>query len=220
MSILSENLEKIKQEIAPYTPKIIAVTKYFDETAIIEGYEAGLRDFGENRVLDAIEKIDKLPSEIKENSNFHLIGHLQTNKVRKAVGVFDYIHSVDSVKLAKAIGETATEKDVVQKILLQINNANEESKYGFGKNEVVESFGEIVAIEGLNVVGLMTIAPLSDDEAFLQGLFKEIIQIKDIILNKYGYNLSEISMGMSNDYKIAVQEGSTCIRVGRKLFFK
>lgn len=219
MSRLSENLEKIKQEIAPYTPKIIAVTKYFDETAIIEGYQAGLRDFGENRVLDAVEKINKLPIEVKENSIFHLIGHLQTNKVKKAVGVFEYIHSVDSVKLAKAIGETATEKGVVQKILLQINNANEESKYGFEKNEVIESFGEIVANEGLNIVGLMTIAPLSDDEEFLQGLFKEIIQIKDIILDKYGYNLSEISMGMSNDYKIAAREGSTCIRVGRKLFF-
>ena len=220
MSKLSENLEFIRQDLAPYNPKIIAVTKYFGEEYIVEAYEAGLRDFGENRVVDAISKIEKLPTEIRQNSKFHLIGHLQTNKVKKAVEYFDLIHSVDSVHLAQAISVAAEAKSKRQKVLIQINNANEESKYGFGKDEVVEAFEQIIALKGIKVEGLMTIAPLTDNEKYLRDLFKEIIQIKDIISTRYGYNLNEVSMGMSNDYKIAAEEGSTCIRVGRKLFFE
>ncbi len=220
MSIISDNLSLIKKEIAPYTPKIVAVTKYFDERGIIEAYNAGIRDFGENRIQDALEKIEKLPQDIKENSRFHLIGHLQTNKVKKAVGVFDLIHSVDSVKLAAAISEEAQKQGVVQKILLQVNNADEESKFGFDKVEVEDTFSQIVTLGGVQVEGLMTIAPLSDDDEYLRKLFQEIIQIKDKIATKFSYNLNEVSMGMSNDYKIAVQEGSTIIRVGRKLFCK
>ena len=101
MDRISENIEKIKSQIAPYNPTVIAVTKYFDESQIIKYYEMGFRDFGENRVKDALEKINKLPSEIKQNSRFHLIGHLQTNKAKLAVGNFDLIHSVDSINLPK-----------------------------------------------------------------------------------------------------------------------
>ncbi len=220
MSIISENLSLIKEEIAPYTPKIVAVTKYFDESGIVEAYNAGIRDFGENRIQDAFEKIEKLPESIKESSRFHLIGHLQTNKVKKAVGVFDLIHSVDSVKLAEAISEEALKQSVVQKILLQVNNADEETKFGFKAVEMEEVFSQIVKHRGVKIEGLMTIAPLSEDEEYLRKLFQEIIQIKDKITTKFGYNLKEVSMGMSNDYKIAAEEGSTIIRVGRRLFYK
>ena len=220
MSTISDNLLEITKEIAPYTPKIIAVTKYTDENSIIEAYNAGIRDFGENRVVDAIAKIEKLPEYVRENSRFHLIGHLQTNKVKKAVGYFDMIHSVDTLKLAQAINEEAARKGIVQKILLQVNNANEESKFGLDKGDTESIFGEILSLKNLEIKGLMTIAPISDDENYLRGLFKEIIQIKDKISKKYNYNLSEVSMGMSNDYKIAAQEGSTMIRVGRRLFLK
>ena len=115
---VKENLLQIQQDIAPSQPRIIAITKYFDETKLIEAYEAGLRDFGENRVLDALNKFAKLPKEIVENSTFHLVGHLQTNKVKKAVGNFDYIHSVDSLKLLEAIDNEAKSKGIIQKILI------------------------------------------------------------------------------------------------------
>ena len=219
MSKVSENLLKIRSEIAPYNPKIIAVTKYGDENDIIEAYEAGIRDFGENRVQDALAKIEKLPESIRSNSNFHLIGHLQTNKVKKAVGYFNLIHSVDSVRLAEAINEEAQKKGLKQDILVQINNAEEESKFGFNKDELFERFGEILNLNHLNVKGVMTIAPNLQDKEELRRLFQEIIQIKDKISNRYNYNLNEVSMGMSNDYQVAAQEGSTIIRVGRRLFF-
>lgn len=218
MNKVLENLSQLKQEIAPYTPKIIAVTKYYDESKVIEAYEAGLRDFGENRVQDAIAKFSKLPDEIRQNSTFHLIGHLQTNKVKKAVGEFDYIHSVDSLKLAEAISETAKAKGIVQKIFLQINNAGEEQKSGLSPQELFRDFKNIISLKNLEITGLMTIAPLIDDEKELRRLFQEIIQIKDKIKTEFGYNLREISMGMSNDFRIAIEEGSTIIRIGRKLF--
>lgn len=218
MSKVLENLSKLKQEIAPYTPKIIAVTKYYDESKLIEAYKAGLRDFGENRVQDAIEKFSKLPDEVRQNSTFHLIGHLQTNKVKKAVGEFDYIHSVDSLKLAELISETAGTKGIIQKIFLQINNAGEEQKSGMSPDDLFKDFENIINLKNLKVVGLMTIAPLIDDEKELRKLFQEIIQIKDKIQTEFGYNLIETSMGMSNDFRIAIEEGSTIIRIGRKLF--
>ena len=136
MDRIAENIEKIKTQIAPYNATVIAVTKYFDESQIIKYYELGFRDFGENRVKDAIEKIEKLPEEIRKNSRFHLIGHLQTNKAKLAVGNFDLIHSVDSVKLAEVLNEEAAKKGIIQNILLQINNAKEEQKSGFYPEEI------------------------------------------------------------------------------------
>ncbi len=130
---IRENLLQIQEEIVPCKPRIIAVTKYFDEEAIISAYKAGIRDFGESRVIEASAKIENLPAEVRENSTFHFIGHLQTNKVKQAIKVFEYIHSVDSVKLAQSISQHALEQGKVQKILIQINNANEEQKFGFSK---------------------------------------------------------------------------------------
>lgn len=218
MNTVKENLFKIKENIAPYTPHIIAVTKYFDESKIIEAYEAGLRDFGESRVVEAIEKIQRLPKEVRENSKFHMIGHLQTNKARKAVGNFDYIHSVDSLKLAQILSEEALEKGLVQKVLLQVNNANEEQKSGFSKEELLEKFEQIISLAGLEVVGLMNIAPLGLDENELDKLFKDIIEFRNELEKKFNCELKEISMGMSGDYKEAVVAGATMIRIGRRLF--
>lgn len=218
MNTVKENLLAIKEEIVPYTPNIIAVTKYFDESKIIEAYEAGLRDFGESRVLEAIEKINKLPQEIKDNSNFHMIGHLQTNKAHHAVGKFDYIHSVDSLKVAKILSEEALKLQIKQKVLLQINNANEEQKFGFSKEEVLENFAEIKSLKGLDIIGLMNIAPFGLDKQTLSGLFEDIVKLRDILEEKFDCDLREISMGMSGDYKEAVVAGATMIRVGRKLF--
>lgn len=215
---IKKNLLQIQEQIAPYTPQIVAVTKYFGVDAIIGGYQAGLRNFGESRAVEAIEKINSLPSEIKENSKFHFIGHLQTNKVNKVVRNFDVIHSVDSLKIAKAISDEAVKIGKVQEVFIQLNNADEEQKFGFSKEELLESFEEILKLEGLNVLGLMNIAPLVVDEKDLENLFEDIKQTQIELVKKCNCTMEEISMGMSNDYQIAVKHGATMLRIGRKLF--
>lgn len=215
-----QNLLQIQEEIAPYKPNIIAVTKYFDESAIIEAYNAGLRNFAESRAVEAVEKINNLPQEIRSNSKFHFIGHLQTNKVKKVLSTFDYIHSVDSLRLAKVISEDAQNIGKVQNILLQVNNANEEQKFGFSKQEIFEVFPLIKELKSINVVGLMNMAPLGAPEYELDKLFGEVFEIKTQLEQKFDCNLKELSMGMSQDYKIAVKHGSTMLRIGRKLFIK
>ena len=215
---IKQNLLQIQEEIAPYRANIIAVTKYFAEDAIIQAYNAGLRDFAESRVIEASEKIDNLPQEIKENSKFHFIGHLQTNKVKRVIEVFDYIHSVDSVKLAEKISEEAGKIGKVQKILIQINNANEEQKFGFSPEDAFENFEQILNLKNLEIVGVMNMAPFGAEEKELERLFSEIVQIKQELENKFNCELKEVSMGMSQDYKIAAQQGATMLRIGRKLF--
>ena len=212
------NLLRIREEIEPCKPRIIAVTKYFGKDAIIKAFESGIRDFGESRTIEACEKINNLPQEIKENSTFHFIGHLQTNKVKHVVKVFDYIHSVDSFKLAESISFHAKEIGKVQKILIQINNANEEQKFGFSKEEVFKFFGEILKLEGLEIAGVMNMAPFGIEEGEIKRLFNEIRNIKSDLEKEFDCNLKEISMGMSQDYKIAAHSGSTMLRIGRKLF--
>lgn len=218
MDKIQENYEKIKAQIVPYNPKIVAVTKYFDETQIIRYYELGFRDFGENRVKDALEKMEKLPEKILKDSRFHLIGHLQTNKAKLAVGKFYLIHSVDSLKLAEIISEEAQKKGIIQNILLQVNNAREEQKSGFSPEEIMNEFPKIIELKGINVMGLMNMAPLDCSEDKLHELFGNIKQIYDALQTKYKVELSEISMGMSNDFRIALEEGASIIRLGRVLF--
>ncbi len=218
MDRVRENIEKIKTQIVPYTPTIVAVTKYFDESQILKYYELGFRDFGENRVKDAVEKMKKLPKEVLQNSKFHLIGHLQTNKVKLAVGNFDLIHSVDSLKLAQAISVEAKAKGITQKILLQINNANEEQKSGFSPSEIKEQFMDILKLDNIKVCGVMNMAPINSSKENLHKLFGNIKQIYDELQFEFGVELNQISMGMSNDFRIALEEGATIIRLGRILF--
>ncbi len=213
-----ENLLQIQEDIAPYKPNIIAVTKYFDENAIINAYDAGLRNFAESRVIEAIEKINKLPDEIRINSKFHFIGHLQTNKAKKVVSNFDLIHSVDSLKLAELISKEAQEIGKAQDILLQVNNANEEQKFGFSVDEVFENFSAIQKLDNVNLLGLMSMTPLNAQEDELDRLFSQMAQLKSELEERFKCNLPELSMGMSQDYKIAVKHGATMLRIGRKLF--
>ena len=213
-----DNLLQIREEIEPCKPKIIAITKYFGADAIIAAYEAGLRDFGESRAIEACEKIESLPDEIRKNSHFHFIGHLQTNKVKHVVGVFEYIHSVDSLKLAQCISQRALELGVKQKILLQVNNANEEQKFGFSQEEMFVQFVQIKGLAGIEIAGIMNMAPLGASQNELEKLFTDIVNIRNELERKYDCDLKEISMGMSQDYKIAARSGSTMLRIGRKLF--
>lgn len=217
MSTVEYNLSELRKEIVPYKPIIIAVTKYFGADKLIEAYNDGLRDFAENRVQDALEKFGSLPEAVKQSSRFHLIGHLQSNKVKKAVGHFDLIHSIDSLKLACAVSEEALHKGIVQKILLQVNNANEEAKSGFAVSDLKTAFSEIIALKGVKVEGLMNIAPIAQEDE-LRLLFKGMQDLREELQKEFSYSLKELSMGMSSDYKIALEYGSTMIRIGRKLF--
>jgi len=215
---IKDNLLQIRKEIVPYTPNIIAVTKYYGLEGILEAYDAGLRDFGESRANESIEKIIQLKPEIRANSNFHFIGHLQSNKAEKVVKYFDYIHSVDSLKLGEIISVAATKENKRQKILLQLNNANEANKYGFSKEDLIKQFGDFLALEGLEVVGIMNIAPYGISKTELNSLFKDVRETKEKLETLYNYPIKELSMGMSEDYKEAIMNGSTMIRIGRKLF--
>ena len=215
---VTENLSQIQEDIVPYKPNIIAITKYFDVDAIIAAYEAGLRNFGESRVLEAIDKINRLPEEIKKNSTFHFIGHLQGNKAKKAVKYFDYIHSVDSFKLASTISQEAKEENKVQKIFLQLNIAEEVQKFGYSKSDLVEEFPKIQELSNIKIVGLMSMAPLGAEENELRQLFTDVAKTKSELEKIYNCKLDELSMGMSQDYKLAAQCGATMLRIGRKLF--
>lgn len=218
IELINSNLLGIKNKIAPCKPRIIGVTKYYGLSSIINGYKAGLRDFGESRVLDSIKKIEALPEEIRKNSKFHFIGHLQTNKVEKAVEYFDYIQSVDSIKTAKAISNASCKLNKTIGILLQVNNAGEEQKSGYTKAQLKLDFPEIIKLEGIRVLGLMNMAPFGADENTLRSLFRDVKDFRDEIERDFKTELPELSMGMSDDYEIAVQEGATMIRIGRKLF--
>ena len=182
---VKRNLLQIQEEIAPCKPRIIAVTKYFDEEAIETAYNAGIRDFGESRVIEASAKIENLPDEVRENSTFHFIGHLQTNKVKQALKVFEFIHSVDSVKLAQTISQNALELGKVQKVLIQINNANEEQKFGFSKDEVFDNFEQLKSLNGIEIVGVMNMAPLNAEDKEIERLFSEITQIRDSLEKEF-----------------------------------
>ena len=220
MSSVKENLHNIQEKIAPYKVKIIAVTKYYNEEKLLEAYEAGIRDFGENRVQDALAKIAKLPEEVKSNSFFHLIGHLQSNKVKKIVGKVDTIQSVDSVSIAKEIGKRSLEAGITTKILLEVNAGNEDSKFGFSHDELFEKACEISEIDGIMIDGLMCVAPICEKEAELRAVFSNMHRMFIDIGNKKMDNISMnvLSMGMSGDYKQAILEGANLVRVGSAIF--
>lgn len=212
---VKDNLKTVLNDIKNLEnekPTIIAVTKYYDVDKMIEAYNAGIRNFAESRALEALEKIGKMDDTAKSQSIYHFIGHLQTNKVKYVVGNFDYIHSVDSLKLAQCIDKEAKTKGIIQKILLQVNNANEPQKFGVSVLQLENLIKEVKKLTSLELAGLMNIAPLEADEAELARLFSHMKDLKE------KFNLKELSMGMSNDYKIAIQNGSTMIRLGRKLF--
>lgn len=218
MSIIADNVRNIRDELSGFEGRVIAVSKYVKGQDMIEAYDAGVRDFAESKAQDALAKIETLPEEMKKNCTWHFIGHLQTNKVKKVVGDFEYIHSVDSLKLAEIVNNTAKEKGLIQKILLQVSITGEETKFGFSPKELFEVFPEIIKLENISVEGLMTMAPYTGDEAFLVSVFAGMRDLKEKLECTFGLSLKELSMGMSNDYIVAAKEGSTMLRIGTKIF--
>ena len=195
---------------------LIAVSKTKPVEMLKEVYDAGCRDFGENKVQELLDKYDKLPSDVR----WHMIGHLQTNKVKYIVDKVSLIHSVDSVKLAHEISRQAVKKNVVVPILLEVNIAEEASKYGFKVHEIMESIAEIALLPGVLVKGLMAIAPFVENSEENRIYFQQMRQLSVDILRKNIDNVSMdiLSMGMTGDYLVAVSEGATHVRVGSGIF--
>ena len=218
MGSVLENLHKIRSGIKGHNARIVAVTKYYDESKTIEAYNAGIKEYAENKVKDALEKKASLPRHIIEDSIWHFIGHIQTNKAKKVVGNFDYIHSLDSLKIAQCLNEEAEKREIVQKVLIQVNNAGEATKGGFSVSELKGIFGQLINLKSLKIVGLMNIAPYTEDKTELGLLFEEIRELRDYLQSEYNCELPELSMGMSNDYSVALEHGATMIRLGSILF--
>ena len=222
--MIRENLEKIKNEIrsaqakSPYGQDVtlIAVSKTKPESDIMQAYEAGIRDFGENKVQELCAKYDDLPKDIR----WHLIGHLQTNKVKYIIGKTYLIHSVDSLKLAKEIEKEAAKKDVTVDILIQVNISGEESKSGISCEEAPGLYKMISEMPHINIKGFMTIAPICDDQEEVRPVFAELKKLSVDIGKASGDNTLkyELSMGMSGDFKAAVLEGATYVRIGSSIF--
>ncbi len=195
---------------------LVAVSKTKPLEMLKEAYEAGARDFGENKVQEILEKQPGMP----EDARFHMIGHLQRNKVRQVIGKAVLIHSVDSLRLAEQIEADAAKRDLSVDILLEVNVAREESKYGFFLEEVEEALLQIREFPHITVKGLMTIAPFVEDPEENRDIFKKLYQIFIDIKSKNIDNgtMNVLSMGMTGDYQVAIEEGSTMIRVGTGIF--
>lgn len=223
--MISKNIElvsnKIKRhcEIAKRDEKevtLITVSKTKPVSLLWEAYNAGSRDFGENRVQELLEKYDQLPKDIR----WHLIGHLQTNKVKYIVDKAYMIHSLESLKLANEISKEAVKKNLVVKVLVEVNIGNEDSKFGLDKESVIPFLKEIHNLPGLQVEGLMAIAPICDNPEENRTYFQEMKELYvDIIReNIDNINMNVLSMGMTGDYTVAVEEGATYVRVGTGIF--
>lgn len=197
---------------------LIAVSKTMPASAVMEAYNAGQRVFGENKVQELMQKKAQLPDDI----SWHLIGHLQTNKVNKIVGEVDLIHSVDSVKLLREINKSAKAKGVIQPVLLEVNVAAEETKSGFKSEELMHISNEISEFENVRIKGLMTVAPLIQDPEDNREIFKKLYQLFLDIRNDSWDNtdMCHLSMGMSKDYRVAISEGATYVRIGTDIFGK
>ena len=226
MQTNKENLDNINKQVFdaavfcgrnPETIQLIAVSKRKSVETIKEAIEAGAKHFGENYVQEAIEKIDILG---KNSVCWHFIGHLQSKKAKIAVKYFEYIHTVDTLKLAKEIDKQAKKNNKIQKILVQVNIGEEETKSGTRIENTLELVKQIRTLENLSLQGLMCMPPYFSDPEHARIYFKQLAQIKEKIIahqKDIGY-MDHLSMGMSNDFIVAIEEGSTMVRVGTSIF--
>ena len=215
---VQKNIEKSCGEIHrdPGEVTLIAVSKTKPVEMLKEAYDAGARVFGENKVQEIVDKYDQMPSDVK----WHMIGHLQRNKVKYIVDKVAMIHSVDSFRLAETIEKEAAKKEVVVPILIEVNVAQEESKFGLKPEEVLPFIEEIADFSHIRINGLMTIAPYVENAEENRRIFRELKKLSVDIAAKNINNvtMSVLSMGMTGDYMVAVQEGATMVRVGTGIF--
>jgi len=225
MSQIEENLSRLRAKIFkacekvkrnPQEIKIVAVTKNVAVEKINEAIACGIEIIGENKVQEALAKYEQIDKKVL----WHLVGHLQTNKVKKALEIFDMIQSVDSLKLASEINKTAEEIGKIYPILLEINTSGEATKYGVKPEQTENLIREMQGLENLKIKGLMTVGPLSDDKQKVRLAFRQLKIIYEKLerVKISNLQLEYLSMGMSSDFEIAIEEGSNMLRIGTAIF--
>jgi pyridoxal phosphate enzyme (YggS family) len=223
MSPIQNNLSEIHARIENAATRcgrkaseiqLVAVSKTHPPELIREAYEGGQLAFGESRVQDALPKLDALPREIE----WHFIGHLQTNKIRKVVGRFALFHGVDNENLAAQINRIAGELGVTANVLLEVNVSGEESKFGFAPENLPAALENLAPLPFLRIRGLMTMAPYSDTPDEARPYFAKLRELRNRLATETGLPLSELSMGMSGDFEQGIAEGATIVRVGSAIF--
>ena len=225
MGRVAKNVKEIMENIKKHSKnpdkvKLVAVTKYdyVKREDLEELMQLGVLNFGENRV-QVLEAKRELMNDVKDKIHWNFIGNLQKNKVKYIADYVSMIHSVNKFSLAEEIDKRAEKAGRVLDVLIEINLSGEESKEGYELEDFYRELPEIMKLKNINIKGLMTMAPFSDDEVLVRGVFKRLREIKDELNTKYfNGQLTELSMGMTNDYKIALEEGATLVRIGRKIF--
>ncbi|OGX15421.1 MAG: YggS family pyridoxal phosphate enzyme [Omnitrophica WOR_2 bacterium RBG_13_41_10] len=227
--MIKENILKIRNRIKeasfrinkdPAGIIIVAVTKNRAASQIEEAIACGIADIGENRIQEAVSKYSSVLSTPYSVPKWHMVGHLQTNKVKDAVRIFDLIQSVDSVGLTKEIDKEAAKINKIQEILLEVKTSPEATKFGLKPEEAIEVIKEIAEFKNIKINGLMTIAPLVDDPQKTRPYFRLLRELKDKINESQvaSRKLQVLSMGMSDDFEVAIEEGSNMVRIGRAIF--
>ena len=223
MEDLAANLERVREQIARAATKVgrdvdeielVAISKTHPAERVREAYEAGQTLFGESRVQEARAKIPELPSAIR----WHFVGHLQKNKIRHALPLFEMTHSVDSLALAEDMNRIAEEEGLHPRVLLEVNVAGEGSKFGFKPEALRAEMERLLALPRLSILGLMTIPPLSEEAEASRRFFVELCELRDRFQTEFHVDLAQLSMGMTNDFMVAVEEGATLVRVGTAIF--
>jgi pyridoxal phosphate enzyme (YggS family) len=223
MSSILDNLERVREQIAHAAAKagrdvkdveLVAIAKTHPAEKVREAVEAGQTLFGESRVQEARAKITELSSNIR----WHFVGHLQKNKVRQALPLFEMIHSVDSLALAQDINRIAEEEGLYPRVLLEVNVAGEGSKFGFTPDDLREQMEALLALPRLSIEGLMCIPPLAVESEDSRKFFVQVRELRDSLEKEFNMKLPQLSMGMTQDFPIGIQEGATLVRVGTAIF--
>jgi PLP dependent protein len=223
MNSIAENLERVREQIACAAAKsgrstddveLVAITKTHPAEKVRETVEAGQTLFGESRVQEARAKIPELPSNVR----WHFVGHLQKNKIRHALPLFELIHSVDSLELAEEMNRIAQEGGLHPRVLLEVNVAGEGSKFGFRSDRLREQIEALLALPRLSILGLMAIPPLAEEAQASRKYFIQLRELRDRLQTEFRVDLAQLSMGMTQDFPIAVEEGATLVRVGTAIF--
>ena len=223
MSSIAENLDHVREQIANAASKsgrpadeieLVAITKTHPAEKVREAIEAGQTLFGESRVQEARAKIPDLPSNIR----WHFVGHLQKNKVRQALPLFEMIHSVDSLVLAQDINRIAEDEGSYPRVLLEVNVAGEGSKFGFAPDQLREQIGALLVLPRLSIEGLMCIPPLAVESEDSRKFFVEVRELRDSLEKEFSLKLPQLSMGMTQDFSIGIEESATLVRVGTAIF--
>lgn len=223
MNSIAENLGRVREQMAQAARKagravedieLVAITKTHPAEKVREAIEVGQTLFGESRVQEARAKIPGLPSNIR----WHFVGHLQKNKIRHALPLFEMIHSVDSVAVAEDINRIAQEEGLHPRVLLEVNVAGEGSKFGFTPDTLRDQMEPLLALPRLSILGLMTIPPLAEEAEASRRYFVQLRELRDCLQTEFRVDLAQLSMGMTQDFPIAVEEGATLVRVGTAIF--